>query len=102
MRCLIFVFAIAGLTSGCFGGGGGVKTIISSPNNALVTITGYGNCTTPCSIEVDVPREITVAKAGYLPRRFTLSSASPNEIEIELPLAAPSSDVSTTSLPEIN
>lgn len=100
MRIAIAV-SIAALLSGCLTTDSPIKTITSTPERALVTITGFGECETPCSVRVDASQEVIVAKAGYLPQRFFISRKSGAEIAVILVLAAPTSDVSSSQLPEL-
>jgi hypothetical protein len=77
-----------------------VITIATIPPGAEVQIEGFGTCTTPCNIEVDQPRNITVAKAGFLAERFQIAPGQ-DDVALTLKLAAPTKDVDRTTLPDL-
>jgi hypothetical protein len=77
-----------------------VVKITSEPEGALVTVAGYGECETPCTVALDSPRQVVVAKVGYKPRRFTLSPDR-KRVHVVLDLAAPTKEVESDELPEI-
>lgn len=82
-------------------GSGTTLTKVSSvPAGALVTVEGFGECETPCTIEIDKPRNITVARAGYEPQRFVLSLGQ-RTLKVELQLSAVSTGVDAAELPEL-
>ncbi|MEQ8936411.1 MAG: PEGA domain-containing protein [Amphiplicatus sp.] len=83
------------------GGASSTITLINSdPAGAEVTIEGFGDCVTPCRIEIDKPRTVKVAKAGYLAQTFQITPGKRN-VEVKLELAAPTKDVDATELPEL-
>lgn len=87
--------------AGCATSGGARVTLISStPEGALVTIEGYGECEAPCRVSIDGPRVVTVAKAGFLPQRFEIRPGR-KRIDVALELAAPTEGVDSTALPEL-
>lgn len=77
-----------------------VVTISSVPSGAEVQIEGFGTCATPCNVEVDRPRNITVAKAGFLAERFQIVPGQ-KDVALTLKLAAPTTDVDRTTLPDL-
>ncbi len=95
----IGVLALAG--SGCLATGGETRTIKSTPTGAQVQVEGYGDCDTPCTVKLDGMREITVAKAGFKAQRFRIAPGG-GDVNVVLELAAPTSDVATEALPELN
>jgi len=86
--------------SACATTNGGLRMIESTPVGALVTIEGYGNCETPCTVKLDRDYEIIVAKAGYVTQRFIAGPDGPR-IRVTLELAADTDDVETQSLPDL-
>ena len=74
--------------------------IETTPPGATVTLEGYGECETPCSIEIGQTRRVTVAKAGYKPVRLSVPPNS-RDISILLELAAPTEEIDSTSLPDL-
>ncbi|GJL94584.1 MAG: hypothetical protein DHS20C05_09890 [Hyphococcus sp.] len=96
----VFLASITVLLAGC-ASSGGMRTINSTPPGALVTVEGYGECETPCTIKLDGSRHITVAKAGYKAQRFYISPDG-QPVEVILELAAPAGEVDETSLPAID
>ena len=99
MRVLL-IFASAALLSGCLTLGGG-REVRSAPSGALVTIAGFGECTTPCKLKLDKKRRIQIAKAGYVTRYVDVEPDGA-AITIPLDLAAPTEDVDTTTLPDLD
>ena len=75
-------------------------TIESIPVGATVSIEGYGECETPCTIQHDVVRTIVVAKAGYLPQKFNVSPGA-GKVRVRLELAAPTEGVDQQTLPDL-
>jgi hypothetical protein len=102
----IQIIAGALLLAGCqsldFGGGAKptIALISTVPPGALVTVEGFGECQSPCTVELDAPRNVTIAKAGYNPHRFVLTPGK-KKVEITLELSAPTTDVDETELPEL-
>jgi hypothetical protein len=84
--------------------GAGVKPTIAListvPPGALVTVEGFGECQSPCTVELDAPRNVTIAKAGYNPHRFVLTPGK-KKVEITLELSAPTTDVDAETLPDV-
>lgn len=102
---ILFGIAIAALTlGGCktLGGGSGttLTTVTTEPAGALVTVEGFGECETPCTIEIDKPRNITIAKAGYDPQKLVLLPGK-KKLNVTLELSAPTTEVDETELPEL-
>lgn len=88
------------LASGCLATGGAARTITSTPSGATVTIDGYGECETPCTVKLDTYRRITVAKAGYKAQRFGIEPGR-QPVVVILELAAPAGDVDAETLPDL-
>ena len=98
MRIMMLTISAA-LLSGCRTSGG-VREIRSTPSGAFVAIDGFGECETPCTVKLDEPRRIRVAKAGYITQDFILEPKG-GAIDIPLELAAASTEVDATSLPDL-
>jgi hypothetical protein len=101
---ILSLFTAAGFclaATGCFATGGETRTIKSTPSGALVQIAGYGDCETPCTIKLDGRRDVTVAKAGYKAQRFGVSPGG-GDVNVILELAAPTEEVATETLPELD
>lgn len=98
---LFLVLGCSLALSGCLASSGGMRTIESTPAGALVTIEGYGECETPCTVKLDGYRQVTVAKAGYKAQRFGVKPGG-KTIQVILELAAPSGEVDATALPELD
>ena len=101
MQRLIILAVVAFALAGCATAPKSTITeITSDPPGAEVQIEGFGTCVTPCRIEIDRPRNITVAKAGFLAERFQIA---PGEklVELKLKLAAPTKDVDKSTLPDL-
>ncbi len=100
----IFGFAAALALTGCqtlAGGSGTTLTMISTtPAGALVTVEGFGTCETPCTVEIDKPRNIIIAKAGYDTQRLVLLTGR-RKLDVVLKLSAPTTGVDETELPEL-
>ncbi|MFZ5616221.1 MAG: PEGA domain-containing protein [Pseudomonadota bacterium] len=80
---------------------GNTLTLVSSePPGALVRVEGFGECVAPCTIEIDAPRNITVAKAGYNPQRLVLQPGK-KKVNVVLELSAPTTEVDETELPDL-
>ena len=100
------IFALSGCKtldlSAITGGGTGttLTRIGSDPIGALVTVEGFGECVTPCTVEIDKPRNITIAKAGFDPQRLVLQPGK-RKLNVTLQLSAPTTDVYSAELPEI-
>ena len=98
MRIMMLTISAA-LLSGCLTSGG-IREIRSTPSGAFVAIDGFGECETPCTVKLDEPRRIRVAKAGYVTQNFILEPKG-GAIDIPLELAAASENVDTVVLPEL-
>ena len=96
----ILPILLAAMLSGCMTLGGG-REIRSIPSGALVTLPGFGECETPCTIKLDRTRRITIAKAGYRPRRVDIEPEGA-PVTIPLDLAAPTEEVDTQALPDLD
>ncbi|GAB4522956.1 MAG: hypothetical protein Kow00133_10760 [Amphiplicatus sp.] len=94
------VLSAAALSAGACATTPGVVEIVSEPPGALVTVEGYGECQTPCTIGLDGPRDVTVAKAGFLPKRFAVAPGA-GRVKVALDLAAPTEKVDEEALPDL-
>lgn len=91
------------LASGCqtaAGGGATITLVTTDPAGALVRVEGFGECEAPCTIELDAPRNLTVAKAGYQTQRMVLPPGV-RKLDVKLELAAPTKGVDSGDLPEL-
>lgn len=76
-------------------------TLVSTtPPDARVQIIGFGECQSPCTVEIDQPRDIVIAKAGYNPVRMTLQPGK-KSVDVTLQLSAPSTGVDEDALPDL-
>jgi len=100
MRRVLLMLSAVGL-SGCITtSGGNLRTIESEPTGALVTVEGFGECETPCTVRLDERRSVTVAKAGYNAQRFVIAPKG-STVYVILKLAAPTDSVDSETLPEL-
>lgn len=105
---LISAIAVAALAlGGCqtlaFGDRGPrttLTTVTTTPAGARVTVEGFGACETPCTIEIDKPRNITIAKAGFDTQKFVLLPGH-KKLDVTLNLSAPTTGVDAEELPEL-
>lgn len=81
-------------------GGASITLVETDPPGALVQVEGFGECEAPCTIELDAPRNLTIAKAGYDAQRLTLSPGT-KKLRVKLTLSAPTTDVEEEALPEL-
>ena len=98
-RSPILLTALFAVT-GCMTTGSKIVSITSDPTDALVRVDGFGECNTPCSVEVDAPRSALVAKAGFEAQKIILSPKRARA-HVVLKLAAPTEDVESTTLPDV-
>lgn len=102
MRLLIACALLA--TTGCMEtfsvGGSGITKIVTNPPGATARVEGFGECETPCTVSLDAPRNVTIAKAGYLAKRIRLEPGH-SKVTVDLELAAPTADVELTQMPEL-
>lgn len=103
MRHLVVLGALV-LLGGCSATMGGGKSKIveltTAPAGVTATVEGFGECETPCRIEVDKPRKVKLAKAGFKAQDIELTPKK-KKVTIVMELAAPTTGVDTTALPEI-
>lgn len=88
------------LLSGCKTFGNNLTLVSSDPPGATVNVEGFGECEAPCTIELDAPRAVTIAKAGYDAQRIILEPGK-KKIEVVLKLSAPTTEVDEEALPEV-
>lgn len=104
MLRVLTVAIAASLVAGCKTLGGGqantITLIESTPSGALVRVEGFGECETPCRVEIDKPRMVTVAKAGFNAQRFQIVPKR-KRVDVTLELAAPTRDVDSGELPDL-
>lgn len=100
MRLLMLV-STAVILSACATAAGPTITLVETdPSGALVQVEGFGECIAPCTIELDAPRKLTIAKAGYDAQRLTLEPGE-KRLQVKLKLSAPTTDVEEATLPEL-
>lgn len=80
--------------------GPSITLVETDPPGALVQVEGFGDCEAPCTIELDAPRNLTIAKAGYDAQRLTLEPGN-KRLQVKLKLSAPTADVEERALPEL-
>lgn len=104
MRLLSCAIAGSLIFAGCATGGRSnrIVTIETAPPDALVRVEGFGECTSPCAIEIDAARRVFIAKAGFKPVTIDLSPTSrAKAIAVPLELAAPTEAVEAGSLGDL-
>ena len=69
-----------------------VTEIVTVPPGALVTVEGYGECTSPCTVGLDAPQTVLIAKEGFRAQRLELKPGK-SRVEVTLELVAPTADV---------
>lgn len=99
MRLLMTVPALLAAT-GCVTFGSDATKIVTVPPGATIRVEGFGECETPCTVKVDAPRYVTVAKAGYKAQRVRISPDQ-SKLEIKLELSAPTEEVDAQTLPDL-
>jgi hypothetical protein len=77
-----------------------IVRVETTPAGAVLSIAGFGECETPCTIEVDREREAQIAKAGFKPQTVLLKPGA-KTLAVTLDLAAPTTAVDETGIPEI-
>ena len=93
---------LAGCMAATGPGGGALTEVVTTPPGAVVKLEGFpGECESPCVIEHDGPRKALIAKAGF---KATSVEIRPGDrrVVVTLDLAAPTTDVSSGALPEID
>ncbi len=100
MRALMIAL-IASCASACATAKGPKITLVETdPPGAFVQVEGFGACETPCRIELDAPRNLTIAKAGYDARRLVLQPGT-RTLSVTLTLSAPTTGVDAQPLPDL-
>lgn len=99
MRSLATTAALA-LLGGCATFGAKTTEIVTEPPGADIKVEGYGECTSPCVVEFDVPRWVSIAKAGFKPQRLELKPGK-SRVVIPLELVAPTTDVEKTEMEKL-
>lgn len=77
-----------------------ISLVETDPPDAIIRVEGFGECQSPCRIELDAPRNLTIAKAGYDAQRVVLEPGT-KRLLITLKLAAPTTKVDEEGLPEL-
>ncbi|MEM9705796.1 MAG: PEGA domain-containing protein [Pseudomonadota bacterium] len=93
----LFCVCAAAVASGC---ATNISEIVSNPPGATVTVEGVGECETPCTVGVDAPIIVTVAKPGYLPKRLRISPGA-TRVKVDLEQAAETKAVEEGTLPAL-
>ena len=73
--------------------------ITTEPPGALVRIEGFGECDSPCTVEVDKPRQVTIAKAGYEAEKLSIEPGK--DVNLKMKLVAPTKNVDASEMPDI-
>jgi hypothetical protein len=100
LTILTGIFAAAGCQTLSIGDGNTLTLVSTEPAGAVVRVEGFGECVAPCTIELDAPRNITIAKAGYAPQRFVLQPGK-RRVDVVLELSAPTTGVDESQLPDL-
>lgn len=100
MRQSIIFLCLSLLPTGCLTSGA-TRTIIVDPPDATITVDGFGECASPCTVKLDQRRTIRIARIGYLPQKFDIAPGN-DPVFVTLELAAPSQDVDETELPQLD
>lgn len=100
LTILTGILAAVGCQTLSIGGGNTLSMVSTDPAGAIVRVEGFGECVAPCTIELDAPRNITIAKAGYTPQRFVLQPGK-RRVNVILELSAPTTGVDETQLPDL-
>jgi hypothetical protein len=77
-----------------------IMLVETEPTGALVRVEGFGECESPCRIELDAPRNLTIAKAGYDAERIVIEPGR-KKVTVTLKLSAPTTTVDEEALPEL-
>ncbi len=77
-----------------------IVEVQTDPAGAFVRVEGFGDCESPCRIEIDAPRNLTIAKAGYDAQRIVIKPGD-KTVRLTLKLAAPTTNVDQQALPEL-
>lgn len=103
VRCLlaaVTTLMLAGCQTLGIGDRNTITLITSDPSGALVRVEGFGECETPCRVEINQPQMVTIAKAGFLAQRFQIVPGK-KTVAVQLQLAAPTKGVDANTLPEL-
>lgn len=77
-----------------------IVLVETEPSGAFVRVEGFGDCESPCRIEIDAPRNLTIGKAGYDAERIVIKPGD-RTVRLKLKLAAPTTNVDQQALPEL-
>ena len=81
--------------------GGTLISVTTKPADAQLTVEGYGACQTPCTVELQKPRRATLAKAGFQKEEILLHTDR-RRVHIPMRLSAPTEEIETDTLPDLN
>jgi hypothetical protein len=95
---LLATLALA--AAGCAATGAKRTEVVTKPAGAVVRVEGFGECLSPCVIELDAARNVTIAKAGYKAQNIVIRPDG-RRVVVELELAAPTTDVEESEIPEL-
>lgn len=99
MRISLTVAALS-LSACATANGAKIVLVDTEPQGALIRVEGFGECQSPCRIEVDATRNLTIAKAGYNAERIVIDPKS-KKVLVKLTLSAPTTDIEADTLPEL-
>ena len=77
-----------------------ITLVETEPSGALIRVEGFGECESPCRIELDAPRNLTIAKAGFDAERIVIEPGA-KKVVVKLNLSAPTKEVEVDALPEL-
>ncbi len=100
MRVTMFALIACCATACATDKGPKITLVETDPPGAFVQVEGFGSCETPCRIELDAPRNLTIAKAGYDARRLVLQPGT-KTLSVKMSLSAPTTGVEAEPLPEL-
>jgi len=99
MKALITFLGMIAAT-GCVTTKNRITTLTTTPPGATATIGNFGECETPCTVQIINPVTIVFAKIGYTPQSINVEPGE-KSVTIELQLAAPTEGVEENTLPEL-
>lgn len=94
------VIILASALAGCASSGVRRAEVVTLPEGAVVRVEGFGECISPCTIALDAPRTVTIAKTGYKAQRIVVRPGE-RRVRVELDLAAPTTAVEESEIPEL-
>jgi len=100
MRLMLLALSVLYVTACATTNGPKITLVETDPPGALVRVEGFGECEAPCRIELDAPRNLTIAKAGYDAQRIVLRPGT-KRLTVIMKLSAPTTVVDEAALPEL-